>query len=57
MKCPNCQKEFTSEKIYAIHTQKCVVVKQDKQVDDTKAKKPKEEKTTRRKQTNQRDGK
>jgi uncharacterized C2H2 Zn-finger protein len=51
MKCPNCQKEFTSEKIYAIHTQKCVVVKQDKQADDTKVKKQKEEKANRKKQT------
>lgn len=54
MKCPYCGKEFTSEKIYEIHTQKCVK-KQDEQSDDTEAKKQKEEKTTRKKGTSKRD--
>jgi uncharacterized C2H2 Zn-finger protein len=56
MKCPNCEKEFTSEKIYGIHIQKCVAEKQDDQsLDDTKVRKQKEEKTTRKKPTPKRD--
>lgn len=52
MKCLNCEREFTSEKIYALHTQKCVAVKEQPL---EKAKEKETNKPTQRKQRQKRD--
>jgi hypothetical protein len=58
MKCPYCGKEFTSEKIFGIHTRKCVTVKQDSPPLEKEQEQGKgTNKTTQRKQRQKRDAK